>query len=174
MKIVSFTCYQVPPRWLFLKITTDEGIEGWGEPVIEGRAATVKAAVEELGAMLVGKDPMRIEDHWQMMYRGGFYRGGPILMSAIAGIDQALWDIKGKALNTPVYQLLGGACRDSHRQQRLDARELRRYVPHDHGRAAWGAARRHDPGLPRPLQRVTDRLRAERPDQGPAAAAGEG
>ena len=113
MKIVSFTCYQVPPRWLFLKITTDEGIEGWGEPVIEGRAATVKAAVEELGAMLVGKDPMRIEDHWQMMYRGGFYRGGPILMSAIAGIDQALWDIKGKALNTPVYQLLGGACRDS-------------------------------------------------------------
>ena len=113
MKIVSFTCYQVPPRWLFLKITTDEGIEGWGEPVIEGRAATVKAAVEELGAMLVGKDPLRIEDHWQMMYRGGFYRGGPILMSAIAGIDQALWDIKGKALNTPVYQLLGGACRDS-------------------------------------------------------------
>ena len=113
VKIVSFTCYQVPPRWLFLKISTDEGIEGWGEPVIEGRAATVKTAVEELGAMLVGKDPLRIEDHWQMMYRGGFYRGGPILMSAIAGIDQALWDIKGKALNTPVYQLLGGACRDS-------------------------------------------------------------
>ncbi|MBV5337256.1 MAG: D-galactonate dehydratase, partial [Deltaproteobacteria bacterium] len=113
MKIVSLTCYQAPPRWLFLKIATDEGIEGWGEPVIEGRAATVKAAVEELAAMLIGKDPMRIEDHWQMMYRGGFYRGGPILMSAIAGIDQALWDIKGKALNAPIYQLLGGACRDS-------------------------------------------------------------
>ena len=92
MKIVSFTCYQVPPRWLFLKIATDEGIEGWGEPVIEGRAATVKAAVEELAAMLIGKDPLRIEDHWQMMYRGGFYRGGPILMSAIAGIDQEMYE----------------------------------------------------------------------------------
>ena len=113
MKIVSFTCYQVPPRWLFLKITTDEGIEGWGEPVIEGKAATVKAAVEELAQALIGKDPMRIEDHWQVMYRGGFYRGGPILMSAIAGIDQALWDIKGKFYNAPIYQLLGGACRDT-------------------------------------------------------------
>ncbi|NAO99761.1 galactonate dehydratase [Halomonas sp. MG34] len=113
MKITGYKLYQVPPRWLFLKIETDEGIVGWGEPVIEGRAATVKAAVEELMENLIGKDPQRIEDHWNMMYRSGFYRGGPILMSAIAGIDQALWDIKGKYYNAPVYQLLGGACRDS-------------------------------------------------------------
>ncbi|WP_042222076.1 galactonate dehydratase [Oceanobacillus manasiensis] len=113
MKITGYKLYQVPPRWLFLKIETDEGIVGWGEPVIEGRAATVKAAVEELMENLIGKDPQRIEDHWNMMYRSGFYRGGPILMSAIAGIDQALWDIKGKYYNAPVHQLLGGACRDS-------------------------------------------------------------
>jgi galactonate dehydratase len=113
MKIRSYELFQVPPRWLFLKIETDEGIVGWGEPVIEGKAATVKACVEELMESLIGKDPLRIEDHWNMMYRSGFYRGGPIIMSAIAGIDQALWDIKGKYFNAPVYQLLGGACRDS-------------------------------------------------------------
>ncbi|MFC4323652.1 galactonate dehydratase [Litchfieldia salsa] len=113
MKITKFETFIVPPRWLFLKIETDEGIVGWGEPVIEGRAATVKAAVEELSEYLIGKDPLRIEDHWQVMYRAGFYRGGPILMSAISGIDQALWDIKGKYLNAPVYELMGGACRDS-------------------------------------------------------------
>ncbi|WML42254.1 galactonate dehydratase [Neobacillus sp. OS1-2] len=113
MKIRSYELFQVPPRWLFLKIETDEGIIGWGEPVIEGRASTVKACVEELMEYLIGKDPLRIEDHWNMLYRSGFYRGGPILMSAIAGIDQALWDIKGKYFHAPVYQLLGGACRDS-------------------------------------------------------------
>ncbi|KML06768.1 galactonate dehydratase [Rossellomorea marisflavi] len=113
MKITGYELFQVPPRWMFLKIETDEGITGWGEPVIEGKAATVKAAVEELMQTLIGKDPARIEDHWNMMYRSGFYRGGPILMSAIAGIDQALWDIKGKFYGAPVHQLLGGACRDS-------------------------------------------------------------
>ena len=113
MKIKSYELFQVPPRWLFLKIETDEGISGWGEPVIEGRAATVKTAVDELMENLIGKDPMHIEDHWNMMYRSGFYRGGAILMSAIAGIDQALWDIKGKFYNAPVYQLLGGKARNS-------------------------------------------------------------
>ena len=113
MKIINYALYQVPPRWLFLKIETDEGITGWGEPVIEGRAATVKTAVEELMEYLMGKDLMHIEDHWNVMYRSGFYRGGPILMSAIAGIDQALWDIKGKFFNAPVYQLMGGKARDS-------------------------------------------------------------
>jgi galactonate dehydratase len=112
MKITNFRLYSVKPRWLFLAIDTDEGITGWGEPVIEGRAHSVAAAVEELSKYLVGKDPRRINDHWQTMYRGGFYRGGPILMSAIAGIDQALWDIKGKALGQPVYELLGGLVRD--------------------------------------------------------------
>lgn len=97
---------------MFLKIETDEGIAGWGEPVIEGRASSVEAAVHELSDYLIGLDPSRIQDIWQMLYRGGFYRGGPILMSAIAGIDQALWDIKGKALGVPVHVLLGGAVRD--------------------------------------------------------------
>lgn len=113
MKITSLECFIVPPRWCFLKIETDEGIVGWGEPVVEGRASTVKEAVTEMADYLIGKDPLRIEDHWNVMYRSGFYRGGPILMSAIAGIDQALWDIKGKYYDAPVYQLLGGACRDS-------------------------------------------------------------
>jgi len=112
MKITKLTLYRVPPRWMFLKIETDEGITGWGEPVIEGRARTVEAAVNELSEYLIGQDPLRINDLWQVMYRGGFYRGGAILMSAIAGIDQALWDIKGKALGVPVYQLLGGLVRD--------------------------------------------------------------
>ena len=112
MKIKNYRLFQVPPRWLFLKIETDEGIIGWGEPIIEGKAATVKAAVEELMEDLIGKDPMDIEDHWNSMYRGGFYRGGPILMSAISGIDQALWDIKGKYFNAPVYQLMGGKARE--------------------------------------------------------------
>ncbi|MFD1453745.1 galactonate dehydratase [Oceanobacillus sojae] len=113
MKITNYELFQVQPRWLFLKIETDEGITGWGEPVIEGRAATVKAAVIELMEYLIGKDPLQIEDHWNVMYRGGFYRGGPILMSAISGIDQALWDIKGKYLNVPIHQLLGGKARES-------------------------------------------------------------
>jgi galactonate dehydratase len=112
MKITKFKLYAVKPRWLFLAIETDEGITGWGEPVIEGRAHSVAAAVEELSVYLIGKDPRRINDHWQTLYRGGFYRGGPILMSAIAGIDQALWDIKGKAMGQPVYELLGGLVRD--------------------------------------------------------------
>ncbi|WP_066188375.1 galactonate dehydratase [Gracilibacillus timonensis] len=113
MKITSIETFVVPPRWCFVKVETDEGITGWGEPVVEGRAATVETAVQELAEYLMGKDPLNIEDHWNVMYRSGFYRGGPILMSAIAGLDQALWDIKGKFFNAPIYQLLGGACRES-------------------------------------------------------------
>ncbi len=112
MKITKLTTYRIPPRWMLLKIETDEGIVGWGEPVIEGKARSVETAVEEFGHYLIGQDPRRINDLWQVMYRGGFYRGGPILMSAMAGIDQALWDIKGKALGVPVYELLGGLVRD--------------------------------------------------------------
>lgn len=112
MKITKLTTYRVPPRWMLLKIETDEGIVGWGEPVIEGRARTVETAVQEFAPYLIGQDPARINDLWQVMYRGSFYRGGAILMSAMAGIDQALWDIKGKALGVPVYQLLGGLVRD--------------------------------------------------------------
>lgn len=112
MQITKLTTYRIPPRWMLLKIETDAGITGWGEPVIEGRARTVETAVQEFAPNLIGKDPSRINDLWQEMYRGGFYRGGAILMSAIAGIDQALWDIKGKALGVPVYELLGGLVRD--------------------------------------------------------------
>jgi galactonate dehydratase len=112
MKIIKLTTYRVPPRWMLLKIETDEGVVGWGEPVIEGRARTVETAVQEMEPYLIGQDPSRINDLWQTMYRAGFYRGGAILMSAIAGIDQALWDIKGKVLGKPVYELLGGLVRD--------------------------------------------------------------
>ena len=115
MKIRSLETFKVPPRWLFLKILTDDGLIGWGEPIVEGRADTVRAAVEEMGEYLIGKDASRIEDLWQVLYRGGFYRGGPILMSAISGIEHALWDIKGKRLGVPIYELLGGTVREKMR-----------------------------------------------------------
>ena len=97
---------------MFLKVDTDEGISGRGEPVIEGLAATVEAAVHEFSRDLIGKGPTRIDDLWQTVYRSDFYRGGPILMSATASIDRALWYIKDKALGVPVYELLGGKVRD--------------------------------------------------------------
>lgn len=112
MKIKNIELFKVPPRWLFLKITTVSGIEGWGEPIVEGKADTVKAAVEEMKEYIIGKNADNIEDIWQVLYRGGFYRGGPILSSAISGIEQALWDIKGKYHNMPVYDMLGGPVRN--------------------------------------------------------------
>ena len=112
MKITSLELFKVAPRWLFLKMETDEGITGWGEPVIEGKAETVAAAVKEFEPFLVGRDPAQIEDTFQMLYRGGFYRGGPILTSALSGIEQCMWDIRGKALGVPVYDLLGGSVRE--------------------------------------------------------------
>ncbi|KRV49540.1 D-galactonate dehydratase [Wenjunlia vitaminophila] len=113
MKITRVETFAVPPRWLLCRIETDEGLVGWGEPVVEGRADTVRAAVHELAEQfLVGADPLRIEDHWQLMTKGSFYRGGPVLSSAVAGLDQALWDIAGKAFGAPVHQLLGGPVRD--------------------------------------------------------------
>ncbi len=108
MKITDIRTWIVPPRWGMVRIETDTGIVGWGEPVLEGRTQTVMAAVEEMKEELIGSDPLNIERIWTRLYRGSFYRGGPVLMSAIAGIDQALWDIKGKHYNAPVYDLLGG------------------------------------------------------------------
>ena len=112
MKITAIKTYRVLPRWMFVKIETDDGIEGWGEPVVEGHARTVEAAVHEIGDYIIGADPANINDIWQMLYRTRFYRGGPVMMSAIAGIDQALWDIKGKKLGVNVTELLGGKVRD--------------------------------------------------------------
>lgn len=112
MKITALKTFLVPPRWLFLKIETDEGISGWGEPVLEGHAETLAAKIEEFSDFLIGRDPLLIEDTWQMLYRNGCYRGGPVLMSAISGIDIALWDIKGRYHDAPIHALLGGPVRD--------------------------------------------------------------
>jgi len=112
MKITDITLYHVAPRWSFLKISTDEGIIGWGEPMVEGRALTVETAIMEHKKWLIGQDPLRIEYLWQSMYRNTFYRGGVVLASAISGIEQALWDIKGKFYDMPVYQMLGGVYRE--------------------------------------------------------------
>ncbi|HEY2204099.1 MAG TPA: galactonate dehydratase [Pseudonocardia sp.] len=112
MKITRIETFLVPPRWLFCRVETDDGPVGWGEPVVEGRAETVRAAVDELADLLVGRDPRRVEDCWQLMTKAAFYRGGPVLSSAVAGLDQALWDILGRSLGVPVHQLLGGAVRD--------------------------------------------------------------
>ncbi len=135
MKITALKTFVVPPRWLFLKVETDAGISGWGEPVLEGHAQTLATAIRELEDFLIGRDPMLIEDTWQMIYRNGCYRGGPVLMSAMSGIDMALWDIKGKAYGQPVHALMGGQVRDKVRTYRwiggdrphnliADAREL--------------------------------------------------
>ncbi|GGL14411.1 galactonate dehydratase [Sphaerisporangium melleum] len=112
MKIEKVETFLVPPRWLFCRVETDEGVVGWGEPVVEGRAESVRAAVHTLAEYLLGRDPLRIEDHWQVMATAGFYRGGPVLSSALAGLDQALWDIAGKTYGAPVHALLGGPVRD--------------------------------------------------------------
>lgn len=112
MKIKEVNTYFVRPRWGFVEIITDEGISGWGEAVLEGHCNAVLACVQEMKDYLIGADPSRIEDIWNTLYRAGFYRGGGVLMSAISGIDQALWDIKGKVFDVPVYELLGGSCRD--------------------------------------------------------------
>jgi galactonate dehydratase len=113
MKITALKTYIVAPRWLFLKVETDEGISGWGEPVLEGHAETLATKIAELSDFVIGLDPRRIEDIWQMLYRNRCYRGGPVLMSAISGLDTALWDIKGRALGVPIYELLGGPVRDT-------------------------------------------------------------
>ena len=132
VRITKLETFLVKPRWLFLKIHTDAGIVGLGEPVVEGRAETVATAVKEIEPYLVGKDPRQVVHHWQAIYRHAFYRGGPVLTSALSGIDMALWDIKGKALGVPVYELLGGPTRD----------RVRVYAHARHARAAIKQRRR--------------------------------
>lgn len=171
-KIVEYDLYKVPPRWLFLRITTGDGLVGWGEATVEGRVKTVSAAVEELiDQCLLGKDALRIEDHWQMMYRSSYHRGGPILMSAIGGIDQALWDIKGKHYGAPVYELLGGKSRDRIRTYRwiggnsqAQLREQAENVVND----GWNALKMHATSklhridTPKTIETATHRLAAVR------------
>lgn len=181
-RIQDYHLYAVPPRWLFLQIETADGLVGWGEPIVEGRARTVKAAVEELmDTYLLGEDPAPIADHWERLYRGGFYRGGPVLMSAIAGIDQALWDLKGKRHGAPVFELLGGPVRD-----RV---EVYQWIGGDRPAAvADAAANRVDDGLsalkmnataefrrletPAAIEAAADRLAAVRERVGPAVNIG--
>lgn len=133
MKIRSIELFKVPPRWLFLKMTTESGLVGWGEPVVEGRADTVASCVREMSEALIGKSAEEIEDTFQMLYRTGFYRGGPVLTSALSGIEQAMWDIKGKAHGMSVYQMLGGKCRD-----RI---QVYRWIGGDHPRDTAAAAK---------------------------------
>ena len=111
-KLARVETFLVPPRWLFVRLETDDGSVGWGEASLEGYAEAVVGALEAFKDRFIGVDPNRIEDIWQVAYRGGFYRGGPVLMSALSGFDQALWDLKGKALGVPVWALLGGKVRE--------------------------------------------------------------
>lgn len=111
MKITEIKVYKIKPRWIFIKIMTDEGIEGWGEMISGTKTETVVAGAQELGNRLIGRNPFEIERIFQELHRS-FFRGGPINGTIVSGIEMALWDIKGKALNVPVYELLGGACRD--------------------------------------------------------------
>ena len=104
--------FLVPPRWLFVRVATEDGAVGWGEASLEGHGEAVVGALEALKDRVIGLDANRIEDVWQIGYRGGFYRGGPVLMSALSGLDQALWDLKGKRLGVPAWELLGGRVRD--------------------------------------------------------------
>src|SRR3712207_3389419 len=112
MKIARIETFLVPPRWLFVRVESDEGAVGWGEASLEGHAEAVAGAFEALKDRFIGADPFAIEDMFQVAYRGGFYRGGPVLMSAIAGVDPALWDLKGRAVGLPAWQMLGGKVRD--------------------------------------------------------------
>ncbi|MBN1401252.1 MAG: galactonate dehydratase [Anaerolineae bacterium] len=112
MRIAKIEQFYPRSRMRLIKITTDTGLVGWGETTLEGKPKSTWAAVEELSEYLIGKDPLRIEHHWQHIYRSAFFRGGNVLMTALSGIDQALWDIAGKHHGVPIHALLGGHVRD--------------------------------------------------------------
>ena len=112
MKIGRIETFFVPPRWMFVRVESEDGAVGWGEASLEGYAEAVEGAFAALRDRFIGHDPYRIEDVWQVAYRGGFYRGGPVLMSALAGLEQALWDLKGKVVGLPAWEMLGGRVRD--------------------------------------------------------------
>lgn len=111
-KIETFIVYAYRLNWVFVAVHTDRGIIGWGESSLEYKAHAVVASIHELERYLIGKDPRAIEAHYENMFRDSYWRVGPVLMSAISGIEMALWDILGKDLGVPVYQLLGGKVND--------------------------------------------------------------
>jgi galactonate dehydratase len=112
LKIGRIETFYAPPRWLFVRVETEDGAFGWGEASLEGWAEAVDGVFEAFRDRFIGADPFAIEDIWQIGYRGGFYRGGAVIMSALSGLEQALWDLKGRALGLPVWQMLGGKVRD--------------------------------------------------------------
>src|SRR6476659_8710792 len=140
MKIGRIETFFAPPRWLFVRVESEDGAVGWGEASLEGHAEAVDGVFEALRDRFVGHDPRRIEDIWQVAYRGGFYRGGAVLMSALAGFEQALWDLKGKALGLPAWEMLGGRVRDKVRAYAWIGGDR----PHEIGEAAQA---RHDQGF---------------------------
>ncbi len=111
-ELQTFEMWGEPRNWIFVKLITDEGAHGWGEGTLEGNEATVRTAIHQLGRYLIGKDPTAVEHHWQAMFRHGFWRGGVVLNSALAALDQAMWDLRGKLAGLPVYRLLGGPTRE--------------------------------------------------------------
>lgn len=169
LRIARIETFAVPPRWVFVRVETAQGAVGWGEASLEGHSAAVEGAFAALRERFIGADPFQIEEIWQIAYRAGFYRGGPVLMSAISGLDQALWDIKGRALGVPVWQLLGGCVReriecyawiggdrpDEVREAARARREqgFRSVKMNATGELAWLAS-------PRELDAVVDRVRA--------------
>jgi galactonate dehydratase len=110
--IASLEYFRLPPRWLFVKITDTAGNYGWGEASLEGHTQAVEGCLDAWAAQYVGLDADGIEHIWQLSWRTSFYRGGPVFQSALSGIDIALWDLKARKLNVPIYELLGGKVRD--------------------------------------------------------------
>ena len=111
IRVTKIETFVLKNSWVFVKISTDAGIVGWGE-MLKDDAKACAAGALEVGRYLIGQDPNRVVYHWQAIERGAFYRGGPIKTAILSGIDQALWDIKGKVYGVPVYKLLGGPTRD--------------------------------------------------------------
>ena len=169
--ITRVETFLVAPRWLFVRVETSGGLVGWGEASCEGRSETVRTAVHQLAEYLIGQDPFRIEDHWQVMSKGSFYRHGVILSSAVAGLDQALWDLLGKSVGLPVHVLLGGPVRDRVRvycwvggdEPAEVADQIAQVVEEGMTAVKMNASGRMKPlGTPASLQGVFDRVAAAR------------
>ena len=169
--ITRVETFLVAPRWLFVRVETSGGLVGWGEASCEGRSETVRTAVHQLAEYLIGQDPFRIEDHWQVMSKGSFYRHGVILSSAVAGLDQALWDLLGKSVGLPVHVLLGGPVRERVRvycwvggdEPAEVADQIAQVVEEGMTAVKMNASGRMKPlGTPASLQGVYDRVAAAR------------